>query len=356
MAELVTTAPAPPWLLDRVGHVAQQKYDEAVTTAVESCAEDTKGQTCYICHQALHRHTKEGLVRGCACRGTAGFAHASCLAEQAKILFAEAEENNLDVEVKIERWNRWDTCSLCEQMYHSVVRCALGWACWKTYVGRPEADDTRFMAINQLGNGLYAGGYYADSLCVREAELAMMRRIGADEEDMLAIQNNLANTYAELGHLEKALSMVRDVYSGRLKLHGEEHEDTLGAAFNYAISLIQIERFEEAKAMLRKTIPVARRVFGESNEVTLNMRWNQAMALCEDDGATLDDLREAVTTLEESERTARRVFRGTRPEPRWLGAHPFVEQVEYFLRESRGLLHKKRKTEATPSPRNSTLS
>jgi hypothetical protein len=29
-------------------------------------------------------------VRGCACRGTAGFAHVSCLAEQAKILFADS--------------------------------------------------------------------------------------------------------------------------------------------------------------------------------------------------------------------------------------------------------------------------
>ena len=61
----------------------------------EECADDTKGQTCYICTQALHWKTKEGLVRGCACRGTAGFAHVSCLAEQAKILVAEVEANNL---------------------------------------------------------------------------------------------------------------------------------------------------------------------------------------------------------------------------------------------------------------------
>ena len=73
---------------------ANKKYAEAVAVAAEKCADDTKGQTCYICTQALHWKTKEGLVRGCACRGTAGFAHVSCLAEQAKILFAEAEENN----------------------------------------------------------------------------------------------------------------------------------------------------------------------------------------------------------------------------------------------------------------------
>ena len=86
---------------------ANKKYTEAVAVAAEACAEDTKGQTCYICTQALHWKTKEGLVRGCSCRGTAGFAHVSCLAEQAKILFAEAEENNLDLKVKNARWRRW---------------------------------------------------------------------------------------------------------------------------------------------------------------------------------------------------------------------------------------------------------
>ena len=122
---------------------ANKKYAEAVAVAAEACAEDTKGQTCYICTQALHWKTKEGLVRMCACRGTAGFAHVSCLAEQAKILVAEAEENNLGDKVLNERWERWHTCSLCEQDYHGVVRCALGWACWKTYVGRPETDWAR---------------------------------------------------------------------------------------------------------------------------------------------------------------------------------------------------------------------
>ena len=92
-------------------------------------------------------------MRGCSCRGTAGFAHVSCLAEQAKILFAEAEENNLDWNAKNERWMRWCLCSLCEQNYHGVVKCALGWACWKTYE-RPEGDQVHGMAMRMLGNGL----------------------------------------------------------------------------------------------------------------------------------------------------------------------------------------------------------
>ena len=55
---------------------ANNKYAEAVAVAVEKCADDTKGQTCYICTQALDWKTTAGPVRMCACRGTAGFAPA----------------------------------------------------------------------------------------------------------------------------------------------------------------------------------------------------------------------------------------------------------------------------------------
>ena len=43
-------------------------------------------------------------MRMCACRGTAGFAHVSCLAEQAKILLDEVEENNLGTWAWNKRW------------------------------------------------------------------------------------------------------------------------------------------------------------------------------------------------------------------------------------------------------------
>ena len=97
----------------------------------------------------------------------------------------------------------------------------------------------------------------------------------------------------------------------------------------YSTSLIGLKRFEEAKSLLRKTIPVARRVLGESDRLTLKMRWGYALALCVNEGATLDDLREAVNTLEETEGIARRVFGG---------AHPLVETIEASLRKARATL------------------
>ena len=54
-----------------------------------------------------------------------------------------------------------------------------------------------------------------------------------------------------------------------------------------------------------------------------------AVALYKDAATTLDDVREAVTTLEDTERTARRVFGG---------ANRFVAMVEGTLRVSREML------------------
>ena len=54
-----------------------------------------------------------------------------------------------------------------------------------------------------------------------------------------------------------------------------------------------------------------------------------AQALCRDANATLDDFREAVTTLEETERIARRMLGG---------AHPLTVDMEKFLRKSRAVL------------------
>jgi len=74
---------------------------------------------------------------------------------------------------------------------------------------------------------------------------------------------------------------------------------------------------------------VAQRVLGENDDLTLRMRSIYATTLFRDDAATLDDLREAVTTLEDAERTARRVLGG---------AHPLTEDFEFNVRNARAAL------------------
>ena len=56
------------------------------------------------------------------------------------------------------------------------------------------------------------------------------------------------------------------------------------------------------------------------------MQLNYARALYTNADATLEDLREAVTTLEDTDRIARRVFGGI---------HPLTGQIERSLEEAR---------------------
>ena len=68
------------------------------------------------------------------------------------------------------------------------------------------------------------------------------------------------------------------------------------------------------------------------------MRQSYAEALYKDDCATLNDVREAVASLEEIERTARRVLGG---------ANPITSMMEESLREVREAL----RARETPPPR-----
>ena len=143
------------------------------------------------------------------------------------------------------------------------------------------------------------------------------------------MRTNLANAYAKTGRFEDALRTSQNVYSESLKLYGEEHPSTLHKAYNTANTLISMQRFEEAKSLLRQVLPVARRVLGEEDDSVLMMRSVYAQTLCQVDGATLDDVREAVTTFEDTARIARRVLGG---------AHPLTTGIESDVRKSRAEL------------------
>ena len=68
------------------------------------------------------------------------------------------------------------------------------------------------------------------------------------------------------------------------------------------------------------------------------IRWMYARALYQDPAATRNDVREAVTMLEDLERTVRRVLGG---------ANPATEGIEGSLREARAALYS---SEAPPTP------
>ena len=303
---------------------ADKKYKEAVADAIEDCAEDTAGQTCYIC---LEDGSEEGLVRGCACRGAAGFAHVSCLAEQAKILCDDVEENRTGTAIA-ERWRQWGFCNLCKQSHHGVVNHALGWACWKTYVGRPETDIYRDNAMKRLVIGLSAVDRTEERLQILMSQLATATRLGYSEERILSIKMSIANCHGEMDREEEALALHRDVYARRVAL-GASSKKVFINALNLGSSLMNLQRYAEARSFILEQLPKARSALGVEDDIYAKLRWSYAVCLHRNDGASLHELVEAVAILEHLSSWARQVYGP---------AHPLTESIQEDCEEAQGQL------------------
>ena len=299
---------------------ADKKYAEAVEVAVEECAEDTEGQTCYIC---LEDGSEEGLVRMCACRGAAGLAHVSCLAKQAKLATDELDTQNA--------WDKWSVCGVCKQDHHGVVLNALGWACWKTYVGRPEADENRQSALSTLGYCITSDTEAAIS--IHQAHLNSLRRFAPeDEEDILNAQAHLAIAYKSVGRPSEALALEREIYFKRKEM-GECDENFIITVNNLASSLIHANLFGEAKALVREHLTAASDSLGVDHTDSLNLHLTYAESLlyeCDDEEATDEQDREDYL---EAERVAADVLRRVE---RILGNHhPVTIDARGILEEVR---------------------
>ena len=68
---------------------ADKKAKEAAEAAVVACTAQGVPQDaeCFICKTSINSmpRSSEGIVRGCACRGTMGLAHVACLVRQAEV-------------------------------------------------------------------------------------------------------------------------------------------------------------------------------------------------------------------------------------------------------------------------------
>ena len=273
---------------------------------------------CFICKSSVEG---KGIVRGCACRGTMGLAHLSCLVRQAQVAAEPALGSGTFL--------KWQACHDCGQDFHGAVLLALGWAAWRTYVDRPETNGFRRMALAALGNGLRLNGESEAALPVIEANLALTERYWSrDENAVLAAKANLASCLANVGRHEEALRLRRDVYARSSILHGSASDDALLDAANLASSLIVSQAFDEVIPFLRERILVANQAFGPDHVRALDLAAFLSEALRLNPDATRADLSESESILVNVLQRQRRV----------LGpAHPNTknsEQALSFIRES----------------------
>ena len=300
-------------------------------------------------------------MRMCSCRGTAGFAHVSCLAEQAKILMDEAEENNLGKKVLNERWHRWNRCGLCEQQYHGVVSCALGWACWRAYHTRVAVADELFLTTNcnayrELAAGLGEAQRHAEALDVHETHFQVFQRLRPDDAlGLLALKSNTAGALESAHRFDDAIFIFRGLMDYADRQMTPESEFPLVTAVNFGRALMRCAAtqpgkrhlFSEARSLLRSRMPLAERITGLESRLTLQMVDVYANATILDIDCPIETILQVKALMERMLPTMRRV----------LGAsHPVTEDTEGMLRracdvvEIRGNLRELQELEESEEP------
>ena len=305
---------------------ADAKFKEAADAAVASCAAEGVPQDaeCFICRSSIEG---QGIVSGCACHGGAGLAHVACLVRQAEMSMKEMDELNTGQGVR-----KWQTCFDCGQNFHGAVRLAIGWACWKTYLGRPEADWVRCRSVGILGSAISRP---EEALPVREANLALTRRyFSRDQDAVLGAQSNLADCIDDLGRCDEALVLRREVYARQVATFGMPHKNTILEGYNLADSMIKLELYDESTTMVRdELLPAARRLLGPDHDLTISLNENLAKCIVmANSDYTRDDLLKADMILQDVVQRRRRVLGPAHPET--LKAEDMLFTLREYLQAS----------------------
>ena len=76
----------------------------------------------------------------------------------------------------------------------------------------------------------------------------------------------------------------------------------------------ELQQFDEARAFLRDRIPEATRALGKDHDQTFKLQRMYAQSLYENDGASREDVTEAIATLEDIDRRGTRVYGPAHPQ------------------------------------------
>ena len=123
---------------------------------------------CWICHEGADDAPL--LATGCACRGSAGLAHLSCL-----------------VTAAMHDVNSWTNCPTCLQEFTGEADVGLARARWDLVRERPDDDEERLFVANNLAVTLKeSAGDNEGALALMKEVLAVRRRtLGGGRKQVL---------------------------------------------------------------------------------------------------------------------------------------------------------------------------
>jgi serine/threonine protein kinase len=138
---------------------------------------------------------------------------------------------------------------------------------------RGQEDPNALSAMNNLAQSTYHSGHLDEALKMREAVLALRRKVlGPEHPDTLNTMHYLAFSYhkADLG--KKAIAMLEKVLASRRKVLGAEHPDTL-TTMHFLADVYQRNGLrKEGFHLFEEVLALRRKVLGPEHPDTLTTR------------------------------------------------------------------------------------
>ena len=234
-------------------------YIELDTTSETIATTHQESRVCFICWDSV----PPPIQSGCACRGSSGLAHPSCLIQKATMPLANKGEDTDQ--------SAWYACQTCHGHFTGKMRCALADAWCMHTKDLPDSSTIRLQALQHLSDCFCAEGKYPEAESLnRTVHDACRRTMGDNHPNTLLSAEHLAAKLAFLGKHQESEQLYREVHRTREEALGWNHADTLKSADHLGSLLATRHQYPEAEQYFRKAVEGRMQLFGSEHPLTLS--------------------------------------------------------------------------------------
>jgi TIR domain/Tetratricopeptide repeat/NB-ARC domain len=139
---------------------------------------------------------------------------------------------------------------------------------WRKRLG--DDEETVMAMAHQLARTLQDLARYTEARDLEQEVVARARRVlGEDARNTLIYASSLAVRLAALGEMQAARDLDQDIFDRKRRVLGEDHPSTLISASNLTADLHELGEVQAARDLDQDTLDRRRRVLGEDHPNTL---------------------------------------------------------------------------------------
>jgi tetratricopeptide (TPR) repeat protein len=147
------------------------------------------------------------------------------------------------------------------------------------YNGVDCEEATLLDLLDDIGDFLNSTGHWTEEFAIRNFCLKLTKLCREEHPNTIRVMSSLANSFRDLGKLDEAALMQREVLERLRRIFGKEHPGTIAAMNNLAVILRDQGKLDEAASMQKEVLEKRRKIFGEEHPDTIGPMSNLAYLL-----------------------------------------------------------------------------